>query len=46
MHMVFLSRGFKNLQWYSMTKRMISYEIILFYCIKKTTGNAGGSKKL
>ena len=30
MHMVFLSRGFKNLQWYSMTKRMISYEIILF----------------
>ena len=21
MHMVFLSRGFKNLQWYSMTKR-------------------------
>lgn len=25
MHMAFLSRGFKNLQWYSMTKNALTF---------------------
>lgn len=37
MHMRFLSRGFKNLQWYSMTYRVfitnLSYERSIFYLL-------------
>lgn len=34
MHMAFLSRVFKNLQWYGMTKRNTSHRLVfLFGCL-------------
>ena len=32
MHMAFLSRGFKNLQWYSMTKSIENFGFRCFFC--------------
>ena len=47
MHMVFLSRGFKNLQWYSMTSRVSIAEsehpvmnTLLFYVVSVCTALA------
>ena len=34
MHMAFLSRGFKNLQWYSMTKSIENFGFRCFFVAK------------
>ena len=34
MHMAFLSRGFKNLQWYSMTKSIENFGFRCFFVVK------------
>ena len=34
MHMAFLSRGFKNLQWYAMTKSIENFGFRCFFVVK------------
>ena len=52
MHMAFLSRGFKNLKWYSMTEKRPDPVIRPFFCaagavvsrIKRTTAEEGQAR--
>ena len=41
--MAFLSRGFKNLQWYSMTESIESFGFRCFFCCKNALSGVGQS---
>ena len=40
MHMAFLSRVFKNLQWYGMTKSIENFGFRCFFCCKNAENGA------